>query len=317
LVYFQLFRKTLRKEKRENILYVCYEDNNSFGYLYDSSGLLKKDKYTFEADIETSLKIKIGEMEKENIKIDRVILSGKDSEKIRQDLFTKNVGVWTNPLKKIILNFYQDDLKLIILPEQNKFPFLDFAACFGGFIFHRQHESFSIIKSIKSQKRTEILPKRKIRLFSIRDSLIFILSFVISFSLIFLMAQFSGKLKFDFKIKPAVKVVSPTPPPPTLTPSPTFSKETLKIKVLNGIGIKGKAAEVKSILKEKGYQEILTDNAESFDYEKTEIQIKEEIKEGFTYLKNDLKEYTSLEQFSSLAKDSPADVVLIIGKDFK
>lgn len=313
LTYFPLFEKTLKKEKEENILYVSYESNNSFGYLYDSSGLLKKDKYFFEPAIETSLKMKIEEIKKENIKIDRIILSGKDSEKIRQDFFTKNVGVWTNPLKKIILNFYQDYLKLIIIPEQDRFSFLDFAACFGAFIFHRQHQSFSIIKN---QKRTEILPKRKIRFASSRDILIFILSFVISFALIFLIARFSTKLRFDFKIKPASKLASPTPQPPT-PPPPVFSKEKLKIKVLNGVGVKGKAAEVKDILKEKGYQEILTDNADGFDYEKTEVQIKEEIKEAFTYLKNDLKDYVPLEKTSSLAKDSPADLILIIGKDFK
>lgn len=325
LAYFQLFEKTLRKEKKENILYVCYENSNSFGYLYDSFGLLKKDKYTFGPDIETSLKTKIEEMGKENIKINRVILSGKGSEKIRQDLFTKNVGGWTNLLKKIILNFYQDYLKLIIIPEQNQFSFLDFDTCFGAFIFHRQHESFSVVKTI--QKRTEISPKRKVlsipqfnlpsKFFSKRDVLIFTLSFVISFAIIFLIARFPNALKFDLKTRPVSKLVSPTPPPPTITPTPSFSKQTLKIKVLNGAGVKGKAAEAKDILKEKGYQEILTDNADSFDYEKTEAQIKEEKKEAFTYLKNDLKEYVSLKKSSSLSKDSSADVILIIGKDFK
>ncbi len=325
LAYFQLFEKTLRKEKKENILYVCYETSNSFGYLYDSSGLLKKNKYILEPDIEASLKTKIEEMEKENIKINRVILSGKDSEKIRQDLFTKNVGGWTNLLKKIIPDFYQDYLKLIIIPEQNKFSFLDFDTCFGGFIFHRQHESFSVVKAI--QKRTEISSKRKIfsipqfnlpiKLFRKRDILIFILFFVISFAAIFLVTKFSGTLKFDLKTKPVSKLISPTPPPPTLTPTPSFSKETLKIKILNGVGIKGKATEIKDILKEKEYQEILTDNADNFDYEQTEVQIKEEKKQAFNYLKDDLKEYVSLKKSSSLPKDSSADVILIIGKDFK
>ena len=61
----------------------------------------------------------------------------------------------------------------------------------------------------------------------------------------------------------------------------------------------------------------MTDNADSFTYEKTEIKIKEEKKEAFGYLKQDLKEYISLDTFSNIPSDSSADVILTIGKDFK
>jgi len=324
LVYFQLFKKTLKKEKRENILYVCYEADESFGYLYDSLGLLKKDKYVFDSSIETSLRAKIEDLEKEDIKVNRVILAGKDSEKIRQDLFTKKIGSWTNPLKKIIANFYQDELKLIIMPEKDRFSLLDFIPCFGGFVFCRYNEFFSVTKT--SQKKPASA-KRKIlsftpltfplKFFHFRDFLIFLSSFVISFILIYTAIKLPNYFKFSSRLVSIVPSVSPTPLPPTATPTPSFSKNTLRIKVLNGVGIKGKAAEVKDILKEKGYQEILTDNADSFTYEKTEIKIKEEKKEAFSYLKQDLKEYVSLNTFSNLPSDSSADVILTIGKDFK
>jgi copper homeostasis protein CutC len=66
-------------------------------------------------------------------------------------------------------------------------------------------------------------------------------------------------------------VVSPSPTP---TPKILVDKQAVRIKVLNGSGVSGKASAVKEILKEKGYQEILTGNADSFDYEKTEVSVK-------------------------------------------
>ena len=48
----------------------------------------------------------------ENVSLNRIILSGAGSEKFRQDLFTKEIGVWTNPLKKIILKDLYDTMIL-------------------------------------------------------------------------------------------------------------------------------------------------------------------------------------------------------------
>lgn len=321
LVYFQLFKKTLREEKKENILYVFFEKENSYGYLYDSFGLIKKERYIFNQDLEASLRLKIEELAKEGIKINRVILSGKDSEKVRQDLFTKNVGAWTNPLKKIILNFYQDYLKLIIISPQSKLSLLDFDTCFGAFVFEKENKQFSLFrKELIGQKRKTHL-KPKFRSFSIRinfrDILIFVVAFIFSFVFIFLMSKFSYFTSLTSKKIVKINPPSPTPFLPTPTPTPSLKKETLKIKVLNGSGVRGKASEVKETLKEKGYGEIITGNADSFDYEKTEIQFKEKVKEAFDYLKKDLSEYVMLEKKSSLPEDSAADVVLIIGKDFK
>jgi Tfp pilus assembly PilM family ATPase len=321
LAYFQLFEKTLRKEKKENIFYVFFETRASFGYIYDSFGLLKKEKYLFEDDIETSLKAKIEELAKENIKINRVILSGKESEKVRQDLFTKNVGAWTNPLKKIMANFYQDSLKLIITTPKNQLSFLDFDVCFGSFIFNLENKSFSFSDGQSVSKKRRRLPELKFN-FSLKwinshDLLIFLLAFVFSFISIFFISKFPDFSKLASKKISDLKPPTATPVIPTATPTPSLKKETLKIKVLNGAGIKGKASEVKDILKDKGYGEILTGNADSFDYEKTETQIKEEKKEVFNYLKKDLADYVNLEKKSSLAEDSASDIILTIGKDFK
>lgn len=322
LVYFQLFKKTLRKEKKENIFYLTFETRSSFGYLYDSFGLLNKEKYLFEEDLETALKSTIDHWAEEGLKIDRIILSGKKSEKVRQDLFTKNVGVWTNPLKKIIANFYQDYLKLVIAGSKNQqLSFLDFDACFGGFIFSLENKSFSFsAEDLTGKKRRPIHGLKfdfSLKKINLRSLIIFLVAFSFSFAAIFFVSQFAGFSKLTSKKISNLKPTTPTPIIPTATPTPTVKKEDLKIKVLNGVGIKGKASEVKDLLKDKGYGEILIGNADSFDYQKTEIKIKKDKEAVFNYFKKDLVDYVNLEKKSSLPDHSASDVILIIGKDFK
>ena len=70
-------------------------------------------------------------------------------------------------------------------------------------------------------------------------------------------------------------------------------------------------------LKEKKWGEILTGNADTFDFEKTEVQVTEDKKAAISFLKEDLADFVALEKTSTLAADSTADVVIIIGKDFK
>jgi hypothetical protein len=109
LTYFKLFEKTLRLEKKENIFFVHYQKETAFGYLFDNFGLLDGQKWFSQINdkdsIEKLIKGKKRTFRKRSVKINRLILSGPASENIRQDTFTKNVGIWTNPLKKIITNF--------------------------------------------------------------------------------------------------------------------------------------------------------------------------------------------------------------------
>ncbi|MDO8610037.1 MAG: hypothetical protein Q7R95_05785, partial [bacterium] len=106
LAYFKLFEKTLRREKKESIFYVNYEKDSVSGYLFDSTGLMDAKKWegniSKDETVEKILKTKTTEYETNKLKLNRLILSGSDSETIRQDTFTKAVGVWTNPLKRII-----------------------------------------------------------------------------------------------------------------------------------------------------------------------------------------------------------------------
>ncbi|MGB9883045.1 MAG: LytR C-terminal domain-containing protein [Microgenomates group bacterium] len=324
LAYFKLFEKTLRADKKEIILYVNIENNLLTGYLFDNFGLV--DEKNFVAQIsqdntpEKIIKEISKQLETENKKPNRLIISGNQSENIRQDTFTKTVGIWTNPLKRIIPNFYQSYLKSIIVDQNKPFSILKFDACFGAYVFNRE-EKFSLNKKLgkNSQSiRTTIndnsfsspkiyLPKKEIFLF--------LSSFVLSFFLFIFINNFkSTKLSFFSK-----KITPTVTPLPTITPSPTptIKKEELKIQVLNGSGIPGKASEMKEILKKKGYQEIITGNADNYDYKLTEIQVKRSKSFVAELIKNDLSDYFSTIKITTLAEEKTPDVIIIIGADFK
>lgn len=327
LSFFTLFAKTLRKDKRENILYLFYHGKDSYGYVYDSLGLLKNEKYHFDEPIEDSLHTMTTSLSQDHIKLNRLILSGTQSEKIRQDTFTKKVGVWTNPLKKIIPNFYQDYVRLFSFTDQ-QFPLLDFDVCIGAFIALCEHTAFSVKTMTRTngkKMKQNIQIKNPFIFFSairLRDIIIFFISFLISFILIFSFLSLKDNKNFSLTNQSSQKPTSVPPSiiTPTATPTPSpivWDKKTLKIKVLNGGGTKGKAGEVKDILLNKGYEDILTGNADNFEYEKTEIQITDEKKDMFLTLQKDLDEFVTVEKSAVLDTSSSADVILIIGKDFK
>jgi len=318
LAYFKLFEKTLRSDKRENILYLTLEKESTNGYLFDSYGLLDEKKITIaineEKNYEEAIKEKVDELASGGKKLNRIILSGEPSDKIRQDTFTKHVGAWTNPLKRIVPTFYEEYIKQLVVEEKRTFPLLTFDGCFGAFIFSSENKDFSFLKNgfkTKSKKSFSLpkisLPKKEILLFAG--------SFILSFALFF----FISKIKLPaFNKKIPVVATSPTPlPTATPTPTPIFKKEEIKIKILNGGGIKGKANEVKALLKEKGYQEIITDNADNFDYEQSEIQVKKSFLPAVSMMQNDLKDYLKSYKQSTLEEDSTADLILIVGQDFK
>ncbi len=91
----------------------------------------------------------------------------------------------------------------------------------------------------------------------------------------------------------------------------------MKVQVLNGGGIAGKATDVKEILSDKGYQDIITGNADNFDYEKSEIQVKKSKSQAAQMLADDLKDYVTSPTETTLDEDDTADIVFIIGADFK
>jgi len=321
LAYFKLFDKTLRKEKKEIIAFITYEKKKISGYLYDSYGLTDANKWTEEIDnnIEDVLKIKAQDHEQKKMKLNRIILSGTGSETIRQDTFTKAVGVWTNPLKRIIPNFLNDYLKMIVVNQNKTFPILNFDVCFGAFVFQQENKSFSLLKNNHKFSQNISPPSLPNIPLSKKEIFIFLGSFLASFLFFIVLSYFKPSVNLNSIFNNQEQKTNITPSPttaPSPTPTPSIKKEELKLKILNGSGTAGKAGEAKDILSKAGYGEILTGNANNFDYEKTEIQVKKSKKDAVGYLKSDLKEYVADIVSSDLAETEAADAVIIVGKDF-
>ncbi|OGK23860.1 hypothetical protein A2954_07160 [Candidatus Roizmanbacteria bacterium RIFCSPLOWO2_01_FULL_37_12] len=323
VTYFKLFQKTLRKDKKENIFYVTYDDNKLTGLLYDSFGQVSSEKWIVPLDktnkVEEELKRKAAEFEQKGTKLNRLILAGEQSEKVRQDTFTKEIGVWTNPLKRIIPEFYQDYLKLLLSSSDKPFSVLSYEACVGAFIFNEQNKDFSFLNNNHGKtKKSFTMPK--VGLVK-KEVIIFLSSFILSFLFFVILSNMNLNFHFNLsQIKPKVTpTLTPTkiPDKPTVTPTPAIKRDEINIKVLNGSGTVGKASEVKDLLKENGYQEILTGNADNFEYEQTELQVKKSKSSVAEVIKNDLKENVASFKETVLDEDEAADVVIIIGSDFK
>lgn len=319
LAYFKLFEKTLRNEKKEIILYVNLEKTLLSGYLFDNFGLLVEEKFTIELGednkVETILKEKAEALKNNQKKLNRIIISGPGSDKIRQDTFTKSVGVWTNPIKRIVPTFYESYLKMLVVDSSKPLPILTFDVCFGAFIFG-QEEKFSLVKGgyKVGGKRSFALPKLSLPR---KEIFLFIGSFVLSFAAFLLISNFKSFKLPTFTTKPTPAVTATPTSVPSLTPTPSFKKETLRIQVLNGSGTAGKASEFKDILRKKGYLEIITGNAETFDYKITELQVKKSKFQASAMIKEDLKDYLTAFKETVLAEDETPDVVIIFGSDFK
>ena len=115
---------------------------------------------------------------------------------------------------------------------------------------------------------------------------------------------------------PVVEEETTEEPTPTATPTPELDREDLSLQVLNGSGEPGLAGDVASALEDLGYQEgIDTDNAESYDYDETVIQLKEEFADYFDTLKKDLENegYVVADDYEELDEDSDYDGVVIVG----
>lgn len=338
LAYFKLFEKTLRTNKTENIWYVSYDNNRLLGYVYDSFGLLENEKWYQlvqpEEKIVKPLQKKAAEYQEKNIKLNRLILSGKQSGGMRQDTFTKDVGVWTNPLFRIIPHFYADYVKLL-QHQDTELPVVEYDVLIGAFIFSQENKGFSLFAHTKSAstKISEVTSQLTEKKLPLKNILFFLLSFVVTFGLLYAFSQMNMKSlgfampsmpKFALPSMPFLSQATPTPLPsptptkPTPTPTPSVNREEIRIKVLNGSGISGKASDVKAFLTEKGYQEILTGNAEGFDFDKTVVQIKKDQEKKLKPLiAEDITSQVSSPTFETLDEDEASDMVIIVGTDFK
>jgi hypothetical protein len=134
------------------------------------------------------------------------------------------------------------------------------------------------------------------------------------------------------KSEPTIAQLSPTPnknesrtstPSSTLTttPQPTAKasesdKTSLRIQVLNGSGEKGAAGKGASVLRSAGYNVASVENADSFDYVKTVLQLKKSKNQFKEALLKDLaKSYKVDPTVQTLAESSSFDAIVIIGSE--
>ncbi|MEI6532706.1 MAG: LytR C-terminal domain-containing protein [Candidatus Roizmanbacteria bacterium] len=325
LCYFKLFDKTLRKDKKEFILYVNYEKDKLIGYAFDSFGPLQKDKWivniTDEASVITAIKEKGAQYEADGQKMNRLIISGENSDSIRQDTFTKDVGIWTNPLKRILPNFYHEYLKLLVVPNNQVLPILQFEATIGAFIFTIENKMFTYFKKKLGSGTKPPGGKISFQL-PLKEAGIFVVSFGISFIVLYGFSRINwGGFSFS---APTITQASPTPrptivvasPTPTVMPTPALARKDIRIRILNGTGASGKASLIRKALQDLGYENILTGNAPSYDYKVTEIQIKNSKKEATDIIKTDLKSNVTNPKITVLDEKNVADIVIIFGEDY-
>ncbi len=314
--YFSLFEKTLSATKKENFIYLKFYPSYFQAFLFDSFGYLGEPDWYLPVieEQEKPIRGKILEYESKNIKFHRLILSGPKADEVRQDIFTKSVGVWTNPLRKIIANFYQDYLKMLPFDNNQTFPVLNYDLLLGAFIFSFNNKDYNFLR-----KKIDFQSKKKIASFNFpkKEVLIFLGSFLLAFLIFsFLFKEKKQSLSVSlFSLKPTATAT----PTPTSTPTPTvvIKKEEVKIKVLNGSGVAGKAGEVKKILEKAGYSQILTGNADEFNFKITEIHVKKSKVYLKTEIKKILTDYTSSFKEVFLDEKENSDVIIIIGADFK
>jgi hypothetical protein len=149
---------------------------------------------------------------------------------------------------------------------------------------------------------------------------------LIGLGILVLVATFIGAIylysKKDSEDSPSlVEPVASQPTPieslPEPTPTPSLDRTELKIKILNGSGISGLAGKAKDLLEAKGYEEIATGNADSFDYEETTVQIKEDKIAFLDLLVEDLSEdyLVSTDISETLEEESDFDAIVILGKE--
>ncbi|GIW62361.1 MAG: hypothetical protein KatS3mg090_0187 [Patescibacteria group bacterium] len=150
----------------------------------------------------------------------------------------------------------------------------------------------------------------------------FIVSFLLAFAIIYGYSTIQGKTgqlnislpsRLLTRQEPTATPMPTKAPQPTPTPTPVINKEEINIKILNGSGVRGQAGKLQNYLEEKGYSQIITGNADNFDYTQTEIQYKSE--NLMNAVKEDLKDLVSNPTLKLLNDDSNADIVIIIGSD--
>lgn len=104
---------------------------------------------------------------------------------------------------------------------------------------------------------------------------------------------------------------------PEATPTPEVIDLTeYTINILNGSGVAGQAGVVNDLLELAGFEGMDTGNADSYDYESTEVSLIEGTPKGvFDTIKETLEDDYEVTAGEALDEDSDYDILIVVGKD--
>lgn len=115
-----------------------------------------------------------------------------------------------------------------------------------------------------------------------------------------------------------VKITQDSPSPvPVVTPPPEqkLERSEWSLEVLNGSGVSGLAKKVSDQLTSLGYQVIKVGNADKQNYEKSQIFVKDSLKDKLDLVIADIKDVIKIASVAGEIEDSTASARIIIGKD--
>lgn len=333
LAAFEIIEETIVKE--EIVLFIALGMKTSTFSFFDRFGPLLTLNESVDSQVVKEEIKKTAQFleEKFGKEIKRIVLGGQGSADVDTDLFSKETGIWTTKADKILSDKLTKIPLTLSVGKNNPVLFIN---VLGLSLLAQKKEELYLLKEAKDwileQKKKEEKEKEaegKIAgekkqakgtdlrlLFRLRHLLIMIIVAGVTFAGILLMVKKPWMRKGQEKT--LTPLPSQTPQALEVIPMPTvaFSRRDLKVKVLNGSGISGRAGEAAAVLEKLGYQVVETSNADSFDYEETIIKIKEENKSFLPLLTNDLKtHYTVSSEEEILPEDEEEDVVVIVGKE--
>jgi len=317
LLLFETFNHTLNTTKRERVFFLEYEPQTSTGLYFDAYGLVENNVQIINStDIEKELKA----LNKSEDKPTRLILSGTKSLDIRQDSFTKTIGIWTNPLHRILT-------ASPLLPIAQQHLLNEGLVTYSREIVllsHIEKNTSSLINIILTQ--TVQKPKHVRMASGIRTkkiltiTVLLALSAGVSFLVLRTALAHPMTLSMPTIKMPVLFSKNPTATPtlqPTTAPkaSPTSSITAKNIPIIleNGEGSPGLANTYKIRLEEKGYTITRLDNADNYGYAKSVI--KANSKAVFDRVAKDLSSYLSDKPIYE--KITASTTTIILGADSK
>lgn len=94
-----------------------------------------------------------------------------------------------------------------------------------------------------------------------------------------------------------------------------IDKTEVSIRVLNGSGIPGEAGKAADLIKADGFTTVTTGNADSYDYEETEVSVKDGQELLFELVRDALSQTYTVTRGKDLATSARTDVEVIVGQE--